>query len=263
MRNVRRAFSLIELLVVVAILSILLAVLFPVLGRAKQEANKATAMSNIRQLSVASALYSGDYDDMFAVYFAGYDSQTHSYGDPLRYWTQQVSNYISPVEGHGASGQALADDLPKVFFDPGEPFKSQIGNSYQFGVISSWGVSDDLVQWYGPTGISPTKLPCSTTEVANPSQCIHLTETYDWLLNQGFPGNDIALSIFDSGGLGAVISINGIYSATYQKSSMNQSADPRARNVTAFCDGHAKAVTVSELLNSPKEWSRSGTGQWP
>jgi prepilin-type N-terminal cleavage/methylation domain-containing protein len=258
-----QGFTLIELLIVIAILGILAALLFPVLARAKREANKATAISNVKQLSLANALYSGDYDDMYAVYFAGFDLQTHSYGEPLRYWPQQVSVYISPVEGHGASGQAIADDLPKVFFDPGESFKSQIGNSYQFGIISSWGVSDDLVQWYAPIGINPSKLPCSLSDVANPAQCIHLTETYDWLVNQGFPGNDIALSIFDNGGQGAVISINGPYSASYQKSSLSQAADPKARNVTAFCDGHAKAVAVSELLNSPNEWSRSGNGQWP
>ncbi len=169
-------FTLVELLVVIAILAILAALLFPEFARARIAADKATAISNSQQLAIANDLYSNDYDNRFCVYFAGYDAETHSYEDPLRYWPQQVSLYISPVEGRGTYGQALDDDLPKVFFDPVEPFKSQIGTPYQLGFVASWGVSDDLVEWYAPTGINPSKLPCSQSDVANPAQCIHLTD---------------------------------------------------------------------------------------
>ncbi len=59
------------------------------------------------------------------------------------------------------------------------------------------------------------------------------------------------------------MSINAPYNASYQKTSVNQAADPQGRNVTVFCDGHAKAITVSELLTSKNDWSRTGNGQWP
>lgn len=62
-----RAFTLIELLVVIAIISILAAILFPVFARARENARKATCTSNLRQLGMAMAMYSQDYDENYPV----------------------------------------------------------------------------------------------------------------------------------------------------------------------------------------------------
>ena len=55
-----RAFTLIELLVVIAIIGILAAMLLPVLVRAKQSAQRADCVSNLRELALATELYLGD-----------------------------------------------------------------------------------------------------------------------------------------------------------------------------------------------------------
>ncbi len=61
LRHRNRAFTLIELLVVIAIIAILAALLLPVLGQAKARAYNAACMNHLRQLGMATRLYSDDH----------------------------------------------------------------------------------------------------------------------------------------------------------------------------------------------------------
>jgi prepilin-type N-terminal cleavage/methylation domain-containing protein len=57
------AFTLLELLVVIAVISILAALLLPVLGGAKEQAKNAGCLSNLRQIGIAIQLYAHDNED--------------------------------------------------------------------------------------------------------------------------------------------------------------------------------------------------------
>jgi prepilin-type N-terminal cleavage/methylation domain-containing protein len=59
----RKGFTLIELLVVIAIIAILAAILFPVFAQAREQARKASCLSNCKQLGLATQMYAQDYDD--------------------------------------------------------------------------------------------------------------------------------------------------------------------------------------------------------
>jgi prepilin-type N-terminal cleavage/methylation domain-containing protein len=61
----RGGFTLIELLVVIAIIGILAASLFPVFARARENARRASCVSNVKQLGVAMQMYVQDYDSMY------------------------------------------------------------------------------------------------------------------------------------------------------------------------------------------------------
>lgn len=65
---IRRAFSLIELLVTIAIIAILLSILTPALGKARDAARLAVSMSNLRQIQTGIASYGHDHRQTAPIY---------------------------------------------------------------------------------------------------------------------------------------------------------------------------------------------------
>ena len=56
-----KAFTLVEILVVIAIIGMLAALLFPAFSRARASGRRTTCASNLKQLSAAFTLYAQDY----------------------------------------------------------------------------------------------------------------------------------------------------------------------------------------------------------
>lgn len=70
----RRAFTLVEILVVVGIMVLLAGILFPVLARVREEGNKTTCVSNLRQLGLALQQYASDNAGVLPLWWdASYD----------------------------------------------------------------------------------------------------------------------------------------------------------------------------------------------
>jgi prepilin-type N-terminal cleavage/methylation domain-containing protein/prepilin-type processing-associated H-X9-DG protein len=69
----RRGFTLIELLVVIAIIAILAAILFPVFARAREKARQTSCLSNMKQIALATDMYTVDYDECYpmSIYLGG------------------------------------------------------------------------------------------------------------------------------------------------------------------------------------------------
>ena len=57
-----KRFTLIELLIVIAIIAILAAIAFPAIGGARESARRASCMSNLRQIGQAIKIYTGEMD---------------------------------------------------------------------------------------------------------------------------------------------------------------------------------------------------------
>src|SRR5262245_22115121 len=65
MGRTRRAFTLVELLVVIATIAILAALLLPVLSQAKEAARRAACASNEKQIVLAALIFADEQDDRF------------------------------------------------------------------------------------------------------------------------------------------------------------------------------------------------------
>jgi prepilin-type N-terminal cleavage/methylation domain-containing protein/prepilin-type processing-associated H-X9-DG protein len=64
MRGAQRGFTLIEMLVVIAIIAVLASILFPVFIRARESARRTRCAANLKQLGLAVQMYAADYDDL-------------------------------------------------------------------------------------------------------------------------------------------------------------------------------------------------------
>jgi len=63
--NKHKGFTLIELLVVVAIIALLVAILIPAVQRAKEEANRAVCMTNLKGMDTACYIYANSHHDKY------------------------------------------------------------------------------------------------------------------------------------------------------------------------------------------------------
>src|SRR6267143_537194 len=87
MGRARRAFTLVELLVVIAIIALLIAILLPVMKKAKEAANVVVCASQQRQIMTAVMMYTQENKGFMPIppsigHFYGYQWPLMYYMDP-------------------------------------------------------------------------------------------------------------------------------------------------------------------------------------
>jgi len=221
------AFTLLELLMVIAIIGLLSSLLLPVLGRAKSAAKSARCKSNLRQLVVAMQLYLSD-SGAFPTTLAG------------KVWPWQLAPYM---DEHGL--YVFADHNPYALSNSASGFVCpqwpvlEVGYGYNSRGFARMGLGGAGI------GAEVPPAPVRESDVAAPSDMIALGDN----VSSDVHGN---LTIV----IGAIgRSLNEIH-ATPGSSAWTKRRRTHSGVVNVgFCDSHVEGNTIFQLYLDERDES--------
>jgi prepilin-type N-terminal cleavage/methylation domain-containing protein/prepilin-type processing-associated H-X9-DG protein len=157
--SARRAFTLIELLTVIAIIGILAAILIPVVGSVREQAKDSVCKSNLRQMHMAWVLFANDHNGLATTVRRPAES-----GPRPSEWIRDLAHYMG-LEFPGARTSPariwwLDGHLDNVFKCPGdqhthghtlgdlgpENYVSYCYNDHVFGYLSEPSINIDTIK---------------------------------------------------------------------------------------------------------------------
>jgi prepilin-type N-terminal cleavage/methylation domain-containing protein/prepilin-type processing-associated H-X9-DG protein len=138
--RVCRGFTLVELLVVIGIIALLISILLPALGRARQAARRVQCLSNLRSLSAAQAMYAIDQKNKLV--YAGDGTEQ--------------GGWIGLLQAYSARPlvRRCPDDT-SVFFDQLVPAVAPKLPGYR---LTSYGINNHVSPSHAPAGKQMTHL---------------------------------------------------------------------------------------------------------
>jgi prepilin-type N-terminal cleavage/methylation domain-containing protein len=130
-RSVRAAFTLIELLTVIAIIGILAAIFIPTIGAVREKAQRSVDASNLREIHKAALIYAGDNNDRLPDPAALASLVTG--GSPVHRWPGILAknNVLTEASFHIAKNDPLFSGVfPAAIVDPSDTTRRQLSADF-------------------------------------------------------------------------------------------------------------------------------------
>lgn len=169
----KRAFTLVELLVVISIIAILAAMLLPALWRAREEASRARCKSNLKAIGLALHMYAGDYGEYFPWgIYKGQKAQHgggHGMGPRADIWELACLGYLSSFDTFicASTGDQVIERGQYDSYNPRE-YHPAAKNTYErYGV--EW-FKPNISYGYDPTGKTLNSRPQTAIAADKPQE---------------------------------------------------------------------------------------------
>ena len=173
----RGGFTLVELLVVIAVIAILAALLLPVLAQSKEQARSANCLSNLRQLGLAALLYADDETDSLPWAERHWTAPITLVG-PLNYTDASAANFHSNpyFQLRRLIGQndrlwqcpSAKEDKALTAAGDNSPLLGYMGNMFALGVtVTPLPIGPDILPKKRASLIAPNRAKLFTDAGAN------------------------------------------------------------------------------------------------
>lgn len=222
----RRAFTLVELLVVIGIIAVLIAILLPTLTRAREAASSTQCLSNIRQLQIAQLAYAASEDNALVVAGDGTDQGA---------WIASLQAYSS------SSLVRRCTSDRSMYFD--EPIP---GSSPPRRRTTSYGINNYISPTHAPFGVEIIR---KFTQVRRTSRIIQFAELAEVGSYAGADHLHVDQFYF-------ALAPNVTLTRIGQQMPLGRHGGKKeswdARLNYSFLDGHAESLTVREVYTNPR-----------
>lgn len=238
----QKAFTLIELLTVIAIIALLAAILFPVFSRARENARRTSCQSNLRQMGTAVMQYMQDYDDVFPWSF---NTLTNSPAPEGGYWSGTAANgfwfWPQILYPYHKSEQVFACPSVSLYkTGPARLYRGHYGANRLLMPINT-----------DPTTSIVITNPMKASLVPSPSSVYMFMDSGNYYANstsvQAANGSNVYVP-----GMGSVSGTTGSITDTALQFDYKNGRHFNGVNVT-FADGHVKWLQTARLYTEAKK----------